>query len=192
MLWSSKFRASGIIALAPGRRCWCKWKGVYLNLLFSSPDLCPRTSPSGPAALQSLGNHTTEFPTVSLLRSLLSCWEGREQEMCGLSQNHWQSQEMPAFLWACLWCWLFGYQETKPTWTSSRRHLCCNKAYLKKKKKRKNLLKTSYQWRYIGSILFKFRTKIVSPDSFFVVVSLEDNCFRMLYGFLLYSNMNQP
>ena len=174
-------------SLAPGRGCWCKWKGVYLNLLFLSPGLF-----LGPL-LQDLQRYSQWGATLPSFQQspfsglLLSCWEGREQEMCGLSQNHWQSQEMPAFLWACLRCWLFGYQETKPTWTSSRRHLCCNKAYLKKK----HLLRTSYQWRYIGSILFKFRTKIVSPDSFFVV-SLEDNCFTMLYWFLLHNNMNQP
>ena len=68
MLWSWKFRAGGIIALAMGEDADINGKG-YLNLLFLSPSLCPRTSSSGSAVLQSVGSHTTEFLTVPLLRS---------------------------------------------------------------------------------------------------------------------------
>ena len=68
MLWSWKFRAGGIIALAMGEDADINGKG-YPNLLFLSPSLCPRTSSSGSAVLQSVGSHTTEFLTVPLLRS---------------------------------------------------------------------------------------------------------------------------
>lgn len=53
-------------------------------------------------------------PAMSLLKvpGQLLGGEGSRRLMACLP-SHRQSQEIPAFLLACFWCWLFGYQETK-------------------------------------------------------------------------------